>query len=413
MSAPTMNSELVADRRPALEWASQRWSGASVTTICHPVFQLGRGGLERQLLQVIDRLPADAFRHVLVVRGRDEHSMEVDVSSRENVSVIDEPSRGRDCLWWRRLGKILKEHSVDVLHVRGLSMLLDAVLAGRFVAQTPVAFSFHGMEGMDRPFGALRRSIYRTAIRHCNARWAVSGSAAESIAAKLGIDPRTFDVLPNGVDTERFCPTSARFTIRRRLGIPLDRLIVLSVGNLKPIKGHRVLLDALGGLRSLSRDITTVFVGGDYLDGDLYRRAAAQLPDFDVRFAGAQADVLPWLQSADVFVQPSLYEGLSNALLEAMSCGLPVVATRVGGNREIIDHGRNGLLAAPGDAMGLASALQYALEDADCRVSLGSAARRFIQQHYTAGATAAQYGERYAELHGRATIGTLLPAGLS
>jgi len=373
----------------------------SPTTICHPVYQLGRGGLERQLLQVIDRLPADQFRHVLVIRGRDEHSMVAPDSFRDNVTVVSEHRGGRDRLWSRRLARIVRRHDVDLIHVRGFSMLIDAVLAGRSAGAVPVAFSFHGFEGAAKRPGRLRRLLHRAAITRCAARWAVSREACQAVARCLGVSPLAFDVLPNGVDLDRYRPTAGRFTIRRRLGLPVERDILLSVGNLKPVKGHRTLLDAIGGMRSVVRELTIVLVGGDYLDGDLQRRADAQLPDFDIRFVGQQEDVLSWYQAADVFVQPSRFEGMSNALLEAMACGLPVVATDVGGNRELVEHGRGGLLVPPGDPVALAGALQYILRDAHCRASLGVAARSRVRRDYGADASAERYGTWYRRLHAR------------
>ncbi len=399
----TMSSSIatpVMDRSPTLGWAVP--SSTAVTTICHPVYQLGRGGLECRLLGLIDGLPEERFLHVLVVRGctAQQVRMERDRPG-NNVCGITDPSTGRDPLWWRRLANIIREQSVDVLHVRGLSMLLDAVLAGWQTSGTRIAFSFHGFERNGRRFSRLRRALYRRAVMRCNARWAVSDAAARSIANELDIDREVFDVLPNGVDPDRFSPTVRRFTIRRALNLSPDRLIVLTVANLKPVKGHQVLLDALAGMRKYTPRITVVAVGGDYLDGEIQARAARQLPDFDIRFVGEQADVLPWMQSADLFVLPSLYEGLSNSLLEAMSCELPCVASNVGGNTEVIDHGESGLLVTPGDPVELASAIQFLLEDADARDSIGAAARRTVLQNHRVDECVRRYGQAYAELAGR------------
>lgn len=393
------------DRPAAPSWAVSR--SAAVTTICHPVYQLGRGGLEGRLLGLIDGLPADRFRHVLVVRGCDAEQTQLNPNRpANNVCVINEPAKGRDPFWSRRLISIIREQSVDVLHVRGLSMLLDAVLAGWRAPDTRVAFSFHGFEQHGRRISRLRRALYRRAIMRCDARWAVSDAAARSIADVLEVDREVFEVLPNGVDTARFSPTVRRFTIRRALGLSPDRLIVLTVANLKPVKGHPVLLDALAGMRKYTPRITVIMVGGDYLDGEIQARAARHLPDFDIRFAGEQADVLPWMQAADLFVLPSLYEGLSNSLLEAMSCELPCVASRVGGNTGVIEHGESGLLVAPGDPVELASAIQFMLEDFDARASIGAAARRAVLREHRIGECVRRYGEAYAALGGRGIMGS-------
>ncbi len=401
MPASTIEAAAPAER-PALDWAAQ--PPVRPCTICHPVFQLGRGGLERQLLQTIHRLPADRFRHVLVIRGRDAGSIPREIPDPKNIRVIADATRDRDRLWFRRLAAILRDEGCDAVHVRGTSMLTDAVLAARRVGGLPVAFSFHGFERPTRSFGIIRRTVLQASLRRCAAWWAVSRSAAASVAKTLRIDADRFEVLPNGVDTERFVPTARRYTIRRELNLPADRRVILTVANLKPVKGHRVLFDALAGLRSFAGRVTLVLVGADYLDGSLRQMAETELPEFDIRFAGRHDDVLPWLQTADLFVLPSLYEGLSNALLEAMACGVPVIATDVGGNPEVIEHGRTGLLVPPGDAVELATALRYLLEDDDLRALLGGMARTHVRRHYSAEAATRCYEERYAALGRRADI---------
>ena len=367
-------------------------------TICHPVWQLGCGGLEHQLLQVIDRLPSDRFRHVLVVRGWDKTSAAIVDSLPPNVIVERQSSRGRERFWALELAYILRQHRAQAVHVRGLSMLLDSLLAARLCVGVKVAFSFHGFENTRRQFGLLRRRLYRAAIGRCDDCWAVSRSAAEAIAAEMGLSVSRVGVLINGVDTQRYRPADDRAGIRRRLGLPGDGLIVLSVGNLKPVKGHDVLLHAI---RNLGWDVDRavfVLVGGDYLNGDLQRWAARRATGRDIRFVGERADALPWYQAADIFVLPSRWEGLSNALLEAMSCGLPVIATAVGGNGDVIEHGRTGLLVRPDEPGELCEAMRRLMGEPRLRIMLADAGRREVQTRFSIERTVAEYARRYQDL---------------
>jgi glycosyltransferase involved in cell wall biosynthesis len=364
-------------------------------TVCHPVWQLGRGGLERQLLQLLARLPADRFRHVLLVRGWTDELSDADIPTGCNVRVVREAAHGRDRFWALRLSSVLRENRVDVLHVRGLSMLVDSMLAVRMTGGVPLAFSFHGFEHAGSRFGPVRRRVYRAAARRCDARWAVSREAACAIAHELRMSPDEFGVVPNGVDASRYVPADDRIAVRRSLGLPDDRPVVLSVGNLKPIKGHAVLLRALGLMAPQAARVQVVLAGRDYLGGALQRWVRENKPDCDVRFVGEQEDVLPWYQAADLFVLPSRYEGLSNALLEAMACGLPVVATEVGGNRDVIEHNRTGLLVLPDNPAALGSALQRLLTDPGLRTSLGAAARRHVQTRFEASRLLCACGNRY------------------
>lgn len=368
-------------------------------TLCHPVWNLESGGLEGQMLRVISGLPQDRFNHLVIARGPTDARSSLQLP--ENVELIHQDGPQRDLRWSRRLASILVDHRVDVLHLRGLSMLTDGVLAAQFAGKVRVVMSFHGFETSPPKIGPIKRRVLRWAIHHCDERWAVSAGAAAALASQLNMEADEFNVLPNGVDTKQFTPAEDRLAVRRRLGLPLDRPIILSIGNLKPIKGHDVLLDALALLSDRAANATTIFVGHDYLNGSLQRFAASHLSERDIRFVGRQDDVLPWYQAADLFVLPSHSEGLSNALLEAMACGLSVVATNVGGNADAVDHARSGLLVEPGCPRSLADAITELLADESQRAALGDEARRHVEQSFNIVQTRAEYERRYEALAGR------------
>jgi len=369
-----------------------------VITVCHPVWRLGCGGLEHQLIQTVGNLPCDGFRHVLVVRGRDDEGIARARALDSHIEIVEQAARKRDRLWPLRLASILQKRSVDVLHVRGMTMLLDSLLAARFCGNVALAFSFHGFEHAGSSIGRVRRFVYRAAIAGCDDRWAVSRVAADAIASELRMAPEQFGILPNGVDTRRFAPVVDKAEVRQRLGLPLDRTIILSVGNLKPIKGHDTLLEAMRTLQGATALCTLVLVGKDYSKGALQHQARAQLPDADIRFVGRRSDPLPWYQAADVFVLPSRWEGLSNALLEAMSCGLPVVATAVGGNKDVIDHGRTGLLAKPDCPGAFGAAIRHMLVDTDHRAALARAGWAHVRHRFAAPIAVHRHGCRYTKL---------------
>ena len=375
-------------------------AAAQPLTICHPVWQLGRGGLERQLVQVIGRLGAERFRHIVLVRGCEKDHWLSQSPLADHVTLIQEPLRKKDRLWSLRLASILDNHAVDVLHVRGLRMLPDAVVAARLAGSVKVAFSFHGFEWPDAGLGRWRRRMLRTAALHCDDRWAVSRQAGLAIAERLNIAAERFGVVSNGVDTEQFCPSLNRDGLRQSLNLPSDRLVVLCVGNLKPIKGHDVLLKALAEMDEAAEKITTVLVGRDETEGALPDWAQRHLPKHDIRFVGSQREVLRWHQAADLFVLPSHSEGMSNALLEAMACGTPAVATAVGGNRDVIDHGNTGLLVHPDSPMEMAAAMSWLIKDEAARKGLGHAGRLHVQNRFNVALTAAACGRRYQQLCG-------------
>jgi glycosyltransferase involved in cell wall biosynthesis len=236
----------------------------------------------------------------------------------------------------------------------------------------------------------------------------VSGRAAKEIARELNMEPEEFQVLPNGVDTGRYTPSGDRGEVRRRLGLPLDRRIILNVGNLKPVKGHDILLEAMGRMNGGAANVTLVVVGQDYRNGALQEWAASRLSHCDIRFVGRQDDVLPWYQAADLFVLPSQSEGMSNALLEAMACGLPVIATEVGGNGDVVQHGRTGLLIQPDCPQQLADVITAVLADEARRAAWGEAARRHVERCFNITHTREEYAQRYTAL---APARSVVPGG--
>jgi glycosyltransferase involved in cell wall biosynthesis len=180
----------------------------------------------------------------------------------------------------------------------------------------------------------------------------------------------------NGIDTETYAPGSA-MALRKALDLPAGAPVVGTVGRLDPIKDHRTLLEAFDAVRR-RRPRARLLVVGDGAERRLLESAAGE----GVRFLGTRPDVPELLRVMDVFVLPSINEGISNTLLEAMASGLPVIATRAGGNPELVDHQRTGLLTPVGDARALAEAIGRYLSDGELRAAHGREARKEAVQRF-------------------------------
>jgi glycosyltransferase involved in cell wall biosynthesis len=194
-------------------------------------------------------------------------------------------------------------------------------------------------------------------------------SVSESLrrhVIELGADPRKIQVVPNGVDVERFHPVDAQ-AARRRLGLAEDARLLITVGGLVERKGQHRVIECLPRLLQRIPNLHYLIVGGASTEGDWserLKRLADQLGVAKhVTFLGVvEPDELRWpLSAADVFVLATRGEGWANVLLEAMSCGLPVVATAVGGNAEVVCDDRLGIIVPFGDEQALGSALETAL----------------------------------------------------
>ena len=198
-----------------------------------------------------------------------------------------------------------------------------------------------------------------------------------------GVSPDRVRILHNAASPTRPVSEAERAQLRERLGIRRGEAVILSVGRLSSEKGHAGLLEALGQLRPLERGWKLVLVGRGPDREALEELARARGMSPRIRFAGFHADVSPFYAIADVFVLPSLTEGSSNALLEAMTAGVPIVASTAGGIPEIVLDGQTGLLARVGDLPGLAEAIRRLLQERELVARLVAAAAARARQEFS------------------------------
>ena len=304
----------------------------------------------------------------------------------------------------------------DVVHVHGVSIKNVIVAAAAKLVGRPYLLSLH-TSGADEP-DAIRKSgvpawwAFRSASRYL----AVSPALVKAAIAS-GIPAHRIDYAPNGIDTDRFCPATLeeRRQVRRALGHEVDRPVVLFVGFFSHDKQPRVLFDAWLRLRDVHQvDASLVFVGAtksDYHEVDeglvdAMRAEAARRGLIDrVTFTGAVHNVHDYFRMADVFVLPSRREGLPVALMEAMSSGLPSVASRLPGATDtLIEDGVSGRLVTPGDVGAFAEAVSLVLAEPATAARMGAAARAVITRDYGAATIAARWIDNYRKALGRSGV---------
>lgn len=294
-----------------------------------------------------------------------------------------------------RIARLCRRLRPQVVHARNWGTI-DAVIGARLAGVPVVIQSEHGralsdLEGLHR----RRIQVRRLLAPWIDAHVVVSTHLQRWLIEQVGIGAAKVTLVRNGVDVVRFKPLLERDRIRQQLGYAPSDLVFGAVGRLDPVKDHRTLLEAFSIVASRHRRSRLIIVGEGperrALEEVVRRRGLAD----SVRLVGQREDVPQWLGIADVFVQPSLMEGMCNALLEAMAVGLPVVATRVGGNPEIVEHGVSGLLVAPADPNALGAAMiSYGADDL-ARVTHGAAGRERAEQHYPLAKMLAGYTEVY------------------
>ncbi|RMG46671.1 MAG: glycosyltransferase [Acidobacteria bacterium] len=292
-----------------------------------------------------------------------------------------------------RLAGIVRRESIDVVH----TFLFDADVYGMLAARL----------GRPRAVVTTRRAIKRNRPHHIRG-YRLTNRFADRIVAnseavcrftleRERVPPEKLVVIPNGVDTTRMA-SGDRAAFRREHGIPPDAVVVGTAGTVKPVKGQAVLVRAMEPLLAEDPRRLLILAGtaaGPY--AERIRRQAASGPLAGrVRLAGNVEDIPGLLAALDLFVLPSLSEGMSNALLEAMAAGCAVVATDVGGNRECL--GDTGVLVPAGDAVALREAIEELLGDEERRRHLGRRARERAARHFAIEAMVARTADLYRSL---------------
>jgi sugar transferase (PEP-CTERM/EpsH1 system associated) len=360
---------------------------ADAPLIVHVIHRFGIGGLENGVVNLINHMPEERYRHAIVcLQGYTDFRKRL---QRENVAIHDMAKRdGHDPGVYWRLFRIFRQLRPAIVHTRNLSAMEVQAVA----ALAGVPGRVHGEHGRDtydlhgrnRKYNLLRRLV-RPFIGHYIA---VSQDLQNWLMSAVGVKRGNISQIYNGVDSIRFRPAQ---TPRAQLGPPgffdENNIVVGSVGRMAAVKDYPNLVQAF--LKLLHQDTTLrdrlrlLIVG----EGEARNTCLRVMNQHGVGqlawLPGERSDIPELMAAMDIFVLPSLGEGISNTILEAMATGLPVIATRVGGNPELVQEGITGRLVPPADPDALAQALLEYVRDDDRRHAHGRAAREIIDRQFS------------------------------
>jgi glycosyltransferase involved in cell wall biosynthesis len=374
--------------------------------IAHLIESDGPGGAERVVAGLAASLQAAGSHNVVFLPANGEGWLARELAG-SGVSIeyftIDRPL-SPSCA--RGLVQAFRRHRIDVAHSHEFSM---AVYGGWASWRTgiPHVITMHGSRYYNERL--QRRVAMRLAIAFSDQVVAVSETLAQAIASDLHVPRSTVAVLLNGVRHDE----PQRVTLRDELRLsPGDRLMV-AVGNLYPVKGHVYAIDALARLAERHPSAHLAISGRGELEGALLERARQHGLADRVHLLGLRSDVPAVLAAADLFVLPSLSEGLPLALLEAMFAACPIVATDVGQVRSALANGAAGILVKPGDSTALALALDRLLSDPAQARRLGSLAALRAAGEYDLSRMVQRYAAVYDQALRRRDVSIALAARAS
>jgi sugar transferase (PEP-CTERM/EpsH1 system associated) len=369
--------------------------------IAHIIHSLDYGGLENGLTNLINRMPQDRYRHAIVCLTG--HSTFRRRLQRDDVEVIALGKRaGKDLPAYLRLWRLLRRLRPDIVHSRNFGTM-DCATVARLAGVRVRVHGEHGwdivdLHGRNPKHRRLRRLFDRSITKYVT----VSADIQRWLVADNGVSPDKIINIINVVDTDRFHPRTGQ---RTQLPEPLRDpacLVFGTVGRMHPVKNPlalaRAYLRVLAAGSGRGRKIGLVMVG----DGPLAEQVRCALDDVDcartVWLPGMRDDVPEILRELDVFVLPSLNEGISNTVLEAMASGLAVIAADVGGNPELVAHGRTGTLTSESSEDAFADAMLSYLEDPQLISRHGDASRRRALEEFRLDSMVSKYVDLYDSL---------------
>lgn len=357
--------------------------------IQHVILSLQPGGLENGVVNVVNGLDPRRFRSsICCLKQAGEFANRI---RQEHVQIHEMGlTGGNDYVLPLKLARLFRQTRTDIVHTRNPEAFFYGFLGARLAGVGAVIHSEHGRTLPDKLHRMLLQRLF---IRFTDRVFAVSEQLKRDLVIHVGMPAPRIDVIYNGVNPDKFHGAD-RPAIRRELGVRDSDIVIGSVGRLAPVKNYGLLLQAVPGLL-VSHDVTVMFVG-DGPERPILEALADSLQIRQrVRFLGHRNDVRDLLAAMDIFVLPSHSEGMSNTLLEAMAASVPVVASAVGGNTEIVRDQQDGLIFPAGNLERLRVCLALLCNDSAYRQHLGQSGYARVVQAFSIQAMIARYEELY------------------
>jgi len=365
---------------------------SSKIKIAHVVGRLSLGGLELEVIRLLNRLDPERYAATIIATESITPTARELVGKHIKLVALNK----RAGMQWhvvREIAEWCRSQRITILHSHNWTTFLYSVLAGTRAGVPILIHGEHGRETHDYQPNLKQRLACQWLARRCEFITAVSEDIIPLLASMWKIPSRKIVKMPIGVALHEFDFTADRHVAKRSLGLPENAPVLGTIiGNFRPVKDLPTMLRAFQLLQREVPQAVLAVVGG----GNLHV-AEQQATDLgiasSVRFLGERRDVPRVLAAFDLYVNSSLYEGMSNAILEAMAAGVPVVATQVGGTPAIVRKEETGVLVPAVAPAQLAEAMQRLITNQELRDKIRRTARAYVEHHHS--------HDHYVELHER------------
>jgi len=374
-------------------------AAGGVPLIVHVIYSLTIGGLENGLVNLINHMPVERYRHAIVcLTAYSDFRSRIRRSDVECYALHKQPGKAPGLYF--KVWRLLRQLRPHIVHTRNLATLATQVPA--MLAGVPARIhGEHGRDMIDLDGSNVKYQRVRRLMRPFVHQYiALSRDLEGYLIDKIGVAPQRLTQIYNGVDTKLFHPARPH-----RAPLPVadfagaGTVVIGTVGRMQAVKDQLTLVRAFVRVLELRPDLRQrlrlAIIGDGALRApalDLLRQAGildlAWLP-------GERADIAAIMRGFDVFVLPSLAEGISNTILEAMATGLPIIATQVGGNPELLEEGRIALLVPADDPQAMADAILVYADEAAKRAQHGAAGRAAVEARFSIDTMVRAYMEIY------------------
>ncbi len=366
--------------------------------VMHVVAGLSLAGTEYNVIKLVNRLDRSRFIPSIVALEAKFGDARSHIAA-DIVAVELSKGYGFQARLIRQLAELFRQQHLDVVHAHNWTTFLYTVLAARLAAVPVIVHGEHGRETDAYAQRGKRLWACKFLASLCDHLTVVSPDILQILQNTWRVPRWKLSLLTNGVMLDRFMPLRNRGAAKRALGIIENTPTIGTViGSIRPVKDLPTLFKAFALVRKKVPDAHLLVVGHASTMQEYEDLARDMAIAEAVRFLGKRSDIPQVMPAFDVYANSSIYEGMSNAILEAMACGVPVVATAVGGTPAIVSDGRNGFLIPPKAPEPMSEAISHLLLDPNKHEAISRAGRQHVEHHHNFHDTVSRHEALYLDL---------------